>query len=400
MFYNCTNLTTIYASTNFVTTGVTNSTNMFYNNTKLKGGNGTSFSSSNIDKTYARIDATSTPGYFSRETTTMLLQGQELNYKIKNSYAAQDFETSKVTFGYLDDYADVVSWDNYESYVDVNNEGKIRLFRKLADDGSYNVYILSEDKIYANQNCYNMFYNLRTVEQIEFENFDTSYTTTMRQMFYMYDTVEASTSSSLKTLDLSGFDLSNVTNIRAMFAYNSALESVNISNWNTNKVTDMAYLFQACENLKSIDVSGFNTSNVVDMEGMFIRCGNIETLDLSSFDTSKVTDMHTMFDMTSKYGNVENAKLKTIYVSNKFVTNKVNTETEASEDAGHTQEAGAQHHDPRREPHGILPEQDAAGQRLQRDHHRKGPPALPGSERKAARRGDHLRRWRPAGAAA
>ena len=64
MFCYMTNLTTIYASNNFTTSAVTNSDNMFYSSSKLVGGNGTKYNSSYIDKTYARIDTSSTPGYF------------------------------------------------------------------------------------------------------------------------------------------------------------------------------------------------------------------------------------------------------------------------------------------------------------------------------------------------
>ena len=37
---------------------------MFYNCTSLVGGAGTTYNSSYTDKTYARIDSSSTPGYF------------------------------------------------------------------------------------------------------------------------------------------------------------------------------------------------------------------------------------------------------------------------------------------------------------------------------------------------
>ena len=65
MFYKNTNLKTIYASDKFNTNSVTSSTNMFYNTTNLVGGAGTTYNSSFVDKTYARIDGgTSSPGYF------------------------------------------------------------------------------------------------------------------------------------------------------------------------------------------------------------------------------------------------------------------------------------------------------------------------------------------------
>ena len=57
-------LNKIYVSNNFVTTSVASSANMFNDCNNLVGGNGTVFDSNNIDKTYARIDSSSTPGYF------------------------------------------------------------------------------------------------------------------------------------------------------------------------------------------------------------------------------------------------------------------------------------------------------------------------------------------------
>ena len=65
MFHGSSNLKTIYGSSKFVTTAVTDSTNMFTGSTKLIGGAGTKYNGSYIDKTYARIDGgTSNPGYF------------------------------------------------------------------------------------------------------------------------------------------------------------------------------------------------------------------------------------------------------------------------------------------------------------------------------------------------
>ena len=68
MFERCTRLTTVYASKNFTTDKVSSSSYMFRNCTKLKGGNGTAYISSKIDKTYARIDTAETPGYFTEKT--------------------------------------------------------------------------------------------------------------------------------------------------------------------------------------------------------------------------------------------------------------------------------------------------------------------------------------------
>ena len=70
MFDMCSGLKTIYASNNFVTSGLNNSLNdqMFKGCTSLKGGNGTMFNSSKIYSNMAQIDTASTPGYFTLKT--------------------------------------------------------------------------------------------------------------------------------------------------------------------------------------------------------------------------------------------------------------------------------------------------------------------------------------------
>ena len=65
MFYGGDNLKTIYASSKFLTTAVSDSEVMFEGSTSLVGGAGTKYNSSHVDKAYAHIDGgTSSPGYF------------------------------------------------------------------------------------------------------------------------------------------------------------------------------------------------------------------------------------------------------------------------------------------------------------------------------------------------
>ena len=71
MFYGGDNLETIYASSKFVTTAVSDSEVMFEGSTSLVGGAGTKYNKSYLDKTYARIDGgTSNPGYFTEKPST------------------------------------------------------------------------------------------------------------------------------------------------------------------------------------------------------------------------------------------------------------------------------------------------------------------------------------------
>ena len=65
MFERMDDLEKIYVGNGFSVNGVSQDGNMFYNSTKLVGGNGTEYDENHVDKTYARIDASGTPGYFS-----------------------------------------------------------------------------------------------------------------------------------------------------------------------------------------------------------------------------------------------------------------------------------------------------------------------------------------------
>ena len=68
MFLGCSALATIYVnSSKWSTASVTDSSNMFSSCTKLVGGAGTKFNSSYTDKTYARVDAPSNPGYLTKK---------------------------------------------------------------------------------------------------------------------------------------------------------------------------------------------------------------------------------------------------------------------------------------------------------------------------------------------
>ena len=73
------------------------------------------------------------------------------------------------------------------------------------------------------------------------------------------------------------------------------LQSINLTGLNTSNVTDMSYMFADCTALTSLDLSNFNTSSVTNMSHMFYNCESLTSLDLSSFDTSNVTDMSYMF---------------------------------------------------------------------------------------------------------
>ena len=119
----------------------------------------------------------------------------------------------------------------------------------------------------------------------------------------------------IKSIDLSGLDTSNVTDMGYMFQETSALTNVNLNGLDTSNVTDMEYMFERASALTNVNLNGLNTSNVTSMNRIFAYMDSLETLDVSHFDTSKVTDMTAMFQGLSK--------IKKLDLRN-FNTSKVN----------------------------------------------------------------------------
>ena len=75
----------------------------------------------------------------------------------------------------------------------------------------------------------------------------------------------------LTSVDTTGWDTSNITNMIMMFNGCKALTSLDISNWDTSKVTDMMYMFSWCHELTTI-------KGIIDMksctkyDGIFLAC--------------------------------------------------------------------------------------------------------------------------------
>ena len=74
-------------------------------------------------------------------------------------------------------------------------------------------------------------------------------------------------------------------------------EYIDISYWDVSNITDISGMFYECKNLKSVgDLSKWNVSKVENMERTFYRCYELESVgNLSKWDVSKVENMISMF---------------------------------------------------------------------------------------------------------
>ena len=133
----------------------------------------------------------------------------------------------------------------------------------------------------------NMFRFYSKLQSLDLSSWNVSNVTNMEGMF--------NCCASLVDLDLTGWDTSKVTNMANMFNSTNLITIPGLESFNTSNVTSFSNMFYNCSSLQSLDLSGWNTSKVTNMECMFRSCTSIETLNLSGWDTSKVTTMEAMF---------------------------------------------------------------------------------------------------------
>ena len=282
MFIGCSALTTIYVSDKFVTDKVTDSRNMFSGCNKLIGA--IEYDGSKSDHTYANYDN----GYFSPEGGF-------------HAYAEFNNATGTLTFSR--------GLSKPVGAYDLN-EGDVQ---PAWNEQSTNINKVVFDASFAKArptSCYCWFYRCENLTKIEdIENLNTQNVTDMSYMFNRCD--------GLTSLDVSNFNTQKVEDMSEMFSVCSGLKSLNVSHFDTQNVKNMNSMFYSCKRLTSLDVSNFNTQNVTDMRYMFSWCEGLNSLDLSKFDTQNVEYMNNMFWSSSA--------LKTIYVSDKFVTTKVSS---------------------------------------------------------------------------
>ena len=187
------------------------------------------------------------------------------------------------------------------------NEERNHIF---LDEGEVTIKVSWEDPI---NSCSNMFNGVTNIKSIDLSEFDTSQVTDMSNMFRGCTSLESlnlqnlklsaaetldsmfHSCVSLKEIDFSNLDASRVTTMYGMFNGCSSMTSINLSNLELGSVTDMSYLFHNCRQASKIDLLNLNTKTVQNMSHLFYECSALSSLNLSNLDTSSVQDMEEMF---------------------------------------------------------------------------------------------------------
>ena len=125
--------------------------------------------------------------------------------------------------------------------------------------------------------------------------------------------------TNLVSADISNLNASNCKKFCYTFDGCSKLESVK---WGSNIITtntaSFNHCFQYCGKLKSLDLSGCNTTNCTEMENLFFCCYNLETINFGShFSTAKNENFNCMF------GNCQKLKSIGIRIMLPFALNSI-----------------------------------------------------------------------------
>ena len=385
MFNECSALTTIYASEKFVTGKVDDSLKMFYQCDKLVGA--IKYDGNKVDHTYANYETgyfTPEGGFhayaeFDEGTGTLTFRrgpskpagAYELNVETNNpGWLTQTDYIKKVVFDAS--FANARPTSCFKWFSDCSKLTNIEGIENLKTE---KVTVMNA-----------MFKNCSSLTSLDLTSFNTANVTDMSYMFYncpalttIYASNKFITSLVTKSVDMfSGcknlkgaieydgnntnnkdyanyetgyfspeggfpgyavfdegtgtltFKWSNSTSIPAG-AYDLNVGQSNPkwydkrekiktvvfdASFANARPTSCYYWFRACLNLTTIEgIEYLNTEKVTNMKSMFYSCSGLTSLDLSNFNTAKVKNMDYMFNSSSA--------LTTIFVSDKFVMNKV-----------------------------------------------------------------------------
>ncbi|WP_125573313.1 DUF5776 domain-containing protein [Levilactobacillus huananensis] len=150
--------------------------------------------------------------------------------------------------------------------------------------------VVLDGPVVTSSNAANLFAQFGCVsEYVNLDQLDTSAATTMKGMFFSdqayVDSEDDKTkygNNVLKSLDVSKFNTSNVTDMTNMFYQLRQVASYDLSSFNTDKVTNAGSMFFGNSSLKSLDMSHLTFANLRISYFMFSGSA-IQKLRLDAF---------------------------------------------------------------------------------------------------------------------
>lgn len=130
------------------------------------------------------------------------------------------------------------------------------------------------------------------------ERYATSNMTDMEMMFHFYNSSLMGGNGEPKIVDVSHYDVSNVTNMAGAFQQSENTTFKGVEGWDVSNVTNLYAAFST--STFNQDIGGWDVSNVVSMESAFNGAREFNQ-DISKWDVSNVTDMRAMFNSAKKF---------------------------------------------------------------------------------------------------
>ncbi|MBR6173283.1 MAG: BspA family leucine-rich repeat surface protein [Eubacterium sp.] len=284
-------LTTIYASEDFVLTSKLEEKNMFGAGLiHLCGANGTAInnaSSPNKKYTgyYAWIDGRTTDGradsqgYFTNSSLSKaklrVTNGNWVSAGLPSGMSGtitafgrnDTYKTEQELLAYFDANPEVTHFECHDS-----NYNNINVYFWIDSDNKLNWWSVART-VYINDNTINMFQNWTNLVSADLKYFDTTCMSSMSQMF--------SGCTSLQRANISSFNYDNISSISKMFYNCGALSSDDVQGVRTARLAGVncSEAFSGCEAFTTI--KAFDITYANDISGLFKNCSNLTNVTLT-----------------------------------------------------------------------------------------------------------------------
>lgn len=95
----------------------------------------------------------------------------------------------------------------------------------------------------------------------------------------------------------------SVTSVSNLFQHCHRLRSIDLSGWDVSAITDFSGMFRLCDHLESVDLSGWKFSDDADLRGMFRYCG-VRTIRMLGCDMATIRTVYAVTEVEETHNNV------------------------------------------------------------------------------------------------
>jgi surface protein len=206
-----------------------------------------------------------------------------------------------------------------KTLVQTINE-KLKITKHTKTVYKYHPSDINELRVIIKDKCKNCISNILDLTDIDVSKLDT-----LNSMLSSI-TLDNENERNIDTIDVTGWDVSNVTNFKSTFDSRLAERITDIyglDTWDVSKgesfrqffqntvklknidgieefkfgkgCYDLAYFFHRCESIKNIDLSKWNVENIRWLGGLFFGCTSLKYFSFKNWKTSNVFSMVSMF---------------------------------------------------------------------------------------------------------